>query len=710
MNPLMAAVKGTSKTVSNAAETVTQAAKNAVIPPNVAYSLGMGIGPWLRNIADASGKKEDKKDAKKGEAGGLAKKEFALLSTQFNTMVTILRDIRSIGMTQLRADQQRLIESRRQDYFNKEAASESSGFLGASLTGTGKDKEGGGISSSLSVLGSMLPDILKMLLVGGAAYGIWNQVFDDASRAKIKESLFGDGAGKKGIWTIIADKYVEALKSDPVTTVIGTLIAARVTGALAAMGFAGKFLYHGGRIVGSAASATGAIMHGGSTDKTGGGRAGLQAAVEAAELQNLARQNTPTAPTAQPQSTAGMSAAEKLKYNRLMRAEVASNNAAAAAAEAAAAKATADATKQGVGLMTKLAPIVSMTGRVLSGGLLGLGAGISAFSAKEDFEQGKTWAGSLNAASATMGAGALGTMFIPGAQAVSGALAVGSALTGMAGAAMSYFENAKPNQYKGTQGPQASATQSSATEEKYGWTEEDWTKLGNVIGQRESGGLGYGAVEQKNGNYLGKYQFGTEALIDVGLMKPEAKREGSRAVRDPKNWLHGLSYEAFLTNPQIQEEAFRNYHRRNIAVLEKNNIITGSSSKSDIAGALMASQLGIGNAVNYFKGKGDFRDANGTSLAAYNEYGKSKFEGSSTTPNSYSLGAGNVTSADASSGGILGEMTQLAQDMTKLLTGGLMMASNDKNTTINQANVTGGGNPSPRIDTSQIQQTIAHVS
>lgn len=702
MNPLLAAVKGTSKTVSDATESTLQAAKNAVISPNVAYSLGMGIGPWLRNMANATDKKDDKKDKKNDS--GLVKKEFGTLSSQFSTMISILRDLRSIGMTQLRADQQRLIESRKQEYFSKEAASERAGLLGgASITGTGKDGDG---RSSLSILGDMMPTILKLLAGGGAAAGIWNYIFDDKSRDKIKASLFGE----KGVWTTIADKYVEVLKSAPIETLLGTYIAARVTGVLGALGFAYKFAYHGGKIIMDTGKAVGDVMQPGASKSSG--RPGLQAAVEAAELAQINRtMTTPGASATQHATTAGMSGPEKLKHNRLLRAEIASNNAAAFAAEEAAVKTSS-------GILSKLTPIISGAGKMLTHGLLGIGTVMSASSAAEDYKEGKTFAASLNALSATLGAGALASLFIPAIGPVAaGTMASLSAVTGLAGAAASYFESGSkklPEQYHGPQGPQASATQSSDMDEQYGWTEEDWAKLGNIIGSKESASDGgYGAVERRHGNHIGRYQFGHEALIDVGLMKPEAKNKGTSSIWNKDYWTNGLSAEAFLASPELQEKAFRDFHRKNLAELQRQGLVNSSTAKKDIAAALMASQFGAGRTATYLRGNGDFADANGTRLSSYYNYARNSFDGASSSPGqsvASSIGPSSVTSADARSGGILGEMTQLAQDMNRLLAGGLMMASNDTNTTVNNATVTGGGAPSPRIDTSLIQQTTQHVA
>lgn len=707
MNPLLAAVKGTSKTVKDATQSTLQSAKDAVISPNVAYSLGMGIGPWLRNMANATDKKDDKKD-KKTDTGGLAKKEFALLSTQFSTMISILRDIRNIGMTQLRADQQRLVEARRQEYFSKESASERTGILGgASITGTGGDGK-----SSLSILGEMMPTILTLMAVGGAGAGIWNYIFDDKTREQIKQSLFGE----KGVWTTITDKYIEVLKSNPVETAIGTLIAARVTGALAALGFVGKFAYHGGKVIGSMSESVGNVMQG-PQDKANAARPGLQAAVEAAELSQL-RQTAPTQATTQ--STVGMTAAEKLKHNRLMRAEIASNNAAAAAAEAAAAKQAAEvaaATKESTGLLSKLAPIVGMSGKILSNGMIGLGAGVSAWSAKEDYEQGKNVAGTLNAISATLGASALGSLFIPGVGPLaSGLLATGSALTGLAGAAMSYFEKSSlPDKYHGTEGAQITAT--NVARNSNARTNIPAEEVMGII-QSKFNNAGYGANQvwaalsnaaRESGFNPGAHNGAGEDSWGIFQMN----RRGGMGVGHSPDQLTDPSYNTELLLANLRAAENRNDYFGNEA-----RMFRDATSKEEAAEHLRRFLFGNGTAQQQMAGMAKQQEINNRFESG--SYGRvpdfsthpsfaSNATGGVTSTSASAITSSSITSRDASSGGILSEMTQLANDMNKLISGGLMMASNDTNTTINNANMSGGGTPSPRIDTSLIRETTQHI-
>lgn len=706
MNPLLAAIKGTGKTVSDSTESTLQAAKNAVIPPNVAYSLGMGIGPWLRNVANATEKKDDKKDAKKSEAGGLAKKEFTLLSTQFNTMVSILRDIRNIGMTQLRADQQRMIEARRQEYFNKEAASESAGILGASITGT--DRKDG--KSSLAVLGEMMPAIFAMLAGGAVAGGIWNYIFDDKTRENIKKSLFGE----KGVWTTIADKYVEVLKSNPVETALGTLVAARVTGALAALGFATKFVYHGGKLIGEVGGKVGDVMAPGQRDKSGAGRAGLQAAVEAAELSQLSRPNITSTGTPLPSTEGGSNS--KLNAARRAAYSPAAEAAEAEAAANAAAKA-AEATKATGGMLTKITPLLTSAGKWMSRSMIGIGAGVSAFSAAEDYKEGKTFAAVLNGLSATLGVGALGALAIPGAgPVVSGTLAVGSALTGMIGAAASYFSEGKSKDQRAVNTVSPSATNVARNSNAKANIPAE--EIMGII-QTKFAGAGYGANQtwaalanaaRESGFVADAHNGNGEDSWGIFQMN---RRNGLGAGHTPQQ-LSDPNYNTELLLANLRAAENRNDYFGNEA-----RMFRDATTKEEAAEHLRRFLFGNGTASQQMAGMAKQTEINSAfesgrygrvpDITSSSSFAQNASSGAAS-PSLPSLSPSNVTSRDASSGGILGEMTQLAQDMNRLLAGGLMMASNDTNTTINNANMSGGGTPSPRIDTSLIQQTTQHVA
>lgn len=86
---------------------------------------------------------------------------------------------------------------------------------------------------------------------------------------------------------------------------------------------------------------------------------------------------------------------------------------------------------------------------------------------------------------------------------------------------------------------------------------------GDALGQRESGG-NYG-IENTLG-YVGKYQFGWPALVDLGLIKSQGRvGKGQKSILNEKsNWTgkYGVSSkEEFLRSPEAQEKAFEDWNK-----------------------------------------------------------------------------------------------------------------------------------------------------
>ncbi len=121
------------------------------------------------------------------------------------------------------------------------------------------------------------------------------------------------------------------------------------------------------------------------------------------------------------------------------------------------------------------------------------------------------------------------------------------------------------------------------------------------LGFSESGGR-YGAVNTLG--YIGKYQFGEDALKDCGV----------------------FDYEAFLTDARLQEEVFAYYTFRNRMRLSRyikafeNQIINGTRITE--SGLLAAAHLaGVGSVKKFLKTGGEFNseDVYGSSIANYLE-------------------------------------------------------------------------------------------
>ena len=120
--------------------------------------------------------------------------------------------------------------------------------------------------------------------------------------------------------------------------------------------------------------------------------------------------------------------------------------------------------------------------------------------------------------------------------------------------------------------------------------------------------------------YQGKYQLGSAALQDLGYVKAGTPQT-AEALNNPNNWTgkDGMSSaDAFRNNQTVQEAAMYNYSRQNYATLERQGIITATTTADQAAGLLSAAHLvGAGGAATWYKTGGVVQDANGTSAASY---------------------------------------------------------------------------------------------
>lgn len=149
--------------------------------------------------------------------------------------------------------------------------------------------------------------------------------------------------------------------------------------------------------------------------------------------------------------------------------------------------------------------------------------------------------------------------------------------------------------------------------------------LKTQIAYSESG-FNYGVVEAQRGNYLGKYQMGTAALVDQGYIKPDAyKLYGTAAVQYPSSWSgkDGISSkESFLNNGSVQEKAMDNLLQRNYSTMLKTGGIRSTDDPSTVAGMLSTSHLlGAGGATTW-RVSGVGADANNTTGTTYFNQGR----------------------------------------------------------------------------------------
>lgn len=139
----------------------------------------------------------------------------------------------------------------------------------------------------------------------------------------------------------------------------------------------------------------------------------------------------------------------------------------------------------------------------------------------------------------------------------------------------------------------------------------DFNKYAAALGKRESGN-NYGIVNTLG--YSGKYQFGASALADLGYVK---RGTTNRGLTNPANWNIPGGLDGFLSNPKMQEEAFKKYTDMHYQQLLKAGVITPTSSADEVAGYLATAHLkGIGGAIDLKKGKNG-TDAYGTTASSY---------------------------------------------------------------------------------------------
>jgi hypothetical protein len=158
------------------------------------------------------------------------------------------------------------------------------------------------------------------------------------------------------------------------------------------------------------------------------------------------------------------------------------------------------------------------------------------------------------------------------------------------------------------------------------FTKEQSKSYANAVAKKESGGdIG---VENTLG-YLGKYQFGAEALASVGILDAQkyAKLKSQHMrnkeiLNDSSVWAIPGGKEAFLKDEKLQDATFNKYTTMNLAGLQANNVVNKSTTTEDTAGWLMAAHLkGVGGATKLSKGE-DNADAYGTRASTYFAAGK----------------------------------------------------------------------------------------
>lgn len=134
----------------------------------------------------------------------------------------------------------------------------------------------------------------------------------------------------------------------------------------------------------------------------------------------------------------------------------------------------------------------------------------------------------------------------------------------------------------------------------------------NALSKLESGG-DYSVTNQFN--YLGKYQMGNLALIDLGYVKAGTSLSG---MRNPANWTGkgGItSQEDFLSTPSVQESAIVSYTNLNRTYITSTGIDLTDYSVSAQAGILASSHLvGAGGTSTWLKSDGQTTSVDGNGV------------------------------------------------------------------------------------------------
>jgi hypothetical protein len=152
----------------------------------------------------------------------------------------------------------------------------------------------------------------------------------------------------------------------------------------------------------------------------------------------------------------------------------------------------------------------------------------------------------------------------------------------------------------------------------------DYDAYRQAIGVHESGG-NYGAVNTLG--YIGKYQFGAAALVDLGYIKLAVYQQypaddKNACLRDSDAWIAPHTRAGFLADGPEQEKAMERLTAMNRRSLVGNGIITTRSSAVDQGAWLaIAHGLGAGAANKLYRTGQSKPDAYGTNAAQLHRIG-----------------------------------------------------------------------------------------
>lgn len=675
MNPIMAVVRGTSQTLSEGAKSIGSTMKREMLPTGAVYNLGMGIGPLIQNIVEQSNKPTS--SPSKPDVGGFQKKELNFLSAQFNTMISILRDIKSIGMLQLKNDQLKAFQERQASFLQKESEAESLAnrpFLSATTKSTKSKSE----ESKGSSLMDFIPGVLKLAGAALAGKWVWDNLIDDNIKQDLKEKLT---ELTKNIAGWVTGSLWDAIKDNPLEA---AAISAIVLGSL---GFpVGLVLRAGVGAVSAVSGAAVSALGAGAAATAAVGTAVARAKTPSPALNKIEPTLGPSRPSLVPQPAPSTVVTDSTK--KTMGSVLANLG---------------EATKQALANAKHGDILIKSVGNVIKI-LPGIGAALSTYSAKESYEEGKPITAALNAVSATLSA-LTAASFMTGVGApASVPLAIGATGFSLLAAGASYFEKSS------NQNIETAPASNLASQQSQGLTDEMVNNLSAVLGKRESSN---NLQAENEFGYMGKYQFGVQALETLGYLKKGATEQmnklgGERGggqqkvLNDPSMWMIG-SKEEFMKNSQMQEKAFKQLLKFNYDLLESKNLINKDSTKEHVAGLLSGMHLkGLGGVKDFLSGK-TTRDAYGTSVADYYQLGYNAEAGIKNH-----VSRQNLDSDRNQKGIVLDDLTNVLANY--LMTGSIMPSIVDQSQQIvNNVSNSGAASAPPPQTTSRIGDAVRHT-
>ncbi len=191
-----------------------------------------------------------------------------------------------------------------------------------------------------------------------------------------------------------------------------------------------------------------------------------------------------------------------------------------------------------------------------------------------------------------------------------------------------------------------------------GRTDFNFQSYMSKVAEKESAGSGgYKAIGGSGKLYLGKYQMGSAALEDAGMLRAGSyDRDGADAWKKDSNWVGVSGHRQFLNSPGIQDRAFKRYTMRNKSTLMDAGVISKDSDSGTVAGYLAASHL-LG-AQSIIDDKMNEADGFGTRGTEYFNLGAASQGSANLLPS-----GGGTTSGGRAGASVLG--ASMGQEMAK---------------------------------------------